>query len=214
MDKARVLGNVKDSVTGKPLIQPVRLQMGGQEIEVKEGYFESELPLGTYDVSITAEGFKDYSTTVVLLFQPLQTLYFILEPSEIGWLIRLVYAEAGGEPYLGKVGVAATVLNRVKSPSYPNDITSVIFQRVAGYVQYSPVADGRLYLLPGPHDPEAEKRAYLECIEAVKEALVGADPTKGAVGFYNYHTVPWNNWVRRQPVTVDIGNHRFYGEGI
>ena len=134
--------------------------------------------MGTYDVSITAEGFKDYSTTVVL-FQPLQTLYFILEPSEIGWLIRLVYAEAGGEPYLGKVGVAATVLNRVKSPSYPNDITSVIFQRVAGYVQYSPVADGRLYLLPGPHDPEAEKRAYLECIEAVKKLCRGGSDQGG-----------------------------------
>ena len=34
-------------------------------------------------------------------------------------LARLVHGEARGEPYVGKVAVAAVVLNRVKSPSFP-----------------------------------------------------------------------------------------------
>ncbi|MCK9222024.1 MAG: cell wall hydrolase [Limnochordia bacterium] len=211
MYEARVMGSVRDSISGKPLIQPVQFQVGEQIVEVEEGFFDFELAFGTHRVFIAADGFKDYENSV-LLFRPLETLYYSLEPCETGWLIRLVYAEAGGESYLGKVGVAASVLNRVKSPSYPGDIVGVIFQRVAGYVQYSPVADGRLYLYPGPFDPASEKKAYLECVDAVKEALEGADPTDGAVGFYNYHTVSYNNWVRKQPTTVDIGNHRFYRE--
>ena len=34
-------------------------------------------------------------------------------------LSKLVYAEARGEPYKGQVAVAAVVLNRVKSSSFP-----------------------------------------------------------------------------------------------
>ena len=48
--------------------------------------------------------------------------------SEIYTLARLVHAEARGEPYLGKVAVAAVVLNRVRSASFPNTISGVIYQ--------------------------------------------------------------------------------------
>ena len=34
-------------------------------------------------------------------------------------LAKLVYAESRGEPYIGQVAVAATVINRVNSPIYP-----------------------------------------------------------------------------------------------
>lgn len=48
--------------------------------------------------------------------------------SETYLLGRLVHGEARGEPYVGKVAVAAVVLNRVKSPSFPNTISGVIYQ--------------------------------------------------------------------------------------
>ncbi len=34
----------------------------------------------------------------------------------------------GGEPYVGKVAVGAVVLNRTKSPSFPNTIAGVVYQ--------------------------------------------------------------------------------------
>ena len=48
--------------------------------------------------------------------------------NDIQLLARAVYAEARGEPYRGQVAVAAVILNRVKSPSFPNSISGVIYQ--------------------------------------------------------------------------------------
>ena len=44
-------------------------------------------------------------------------------------LAKLVHGESRGEPYKGKVAVAAVVLNRVKSSSFPNSISGVIYQK-------------------------------------------------------------------------------------
>jgi len=118
--------------------------------------------------------------------------------AELELLARLVHAEAGGEPYLGQVAVAATVLNRVESPLYPNSITAVIYQVTNGYYQYSPVLDGRINL-------PATESAY----KAALEAINGADPTNGATGFYNPSKTT-NQWVRSQPVATVIGNHVFF----
>ena len=118
--------------------------------------------------------------------------------SELDLLARLVHAEAGGEPYQGQVAVAATVLNRLDSPQYPNTLSGVIYQVVNGYYQYSPVLDGRINL---PANNTAHR--------AVAEALNGVDPSYGATGFYNPAKTT-NQWVRQQPVTVTIGNHVFF----
>ena len=53
-------------------------------------------------------------------------------------LARLVHGEARGEPYKGKVAVAAVVLNRVRSASFPNTIAGVIYQSGA----FDAVSDG------------------------------------------------------------------------
>ena len=42
-------------------------------------------------------------------------------------LSRLVYAEARGETYKGQVAVAAVVLNRVASASFPNTVSGVFW---------------------------------------------------------------------------------------
>ena len=48
--------------------------------------------------------------------------------SNVNLLARLIYGEARGEPYAGQVAVGAVVLNRVKSSSFPNTISGVIYQ--------------------------------------------------------------------------------------
>ena len=59
-------------------------------------------------------------------------------------LARLVHGEARGEPYKGKVAVAAVVLNRVRSASFPNTIAGVIYQSGA----FDAVSDGQINLAP------------------------------------------------------------------
>ncbi len=118
--------------------------------------------------------------------------------SDLDLFARLVSSESAGEPYLGQVAVAATVLNRVKSPNFPNTLQGVIYQVCDGYYQYSPVLDGRINL-------PASSSAY----QAVQEAIGGWDPSYGATGFYNPAKTT-NQWVRSQPVTTVIGNHIFF----
>ena len=48
--------------------------------------------------------------------------------SNVNLLAHVVYSEARGEPYSGQVAVAAVVLNRVKSSSFPNTIAGVVYQ--------------------------------------------------------------------------------------
>ena len=64
--------------------------------------------------------------------------------SDLNLLSRLVYGEARGEPYAGQVAVAAVVLNRVKSSSFPNTISGVIYQSGA----FDVVSDGQINLTP------------------------------------------------------------------
>lgn len=121
-----------------------------------------------------------------------------LSASDLDLLARLVTAEAEGEVYAGQVAVAATVLNRLRDPRYPNTVHGVIFQYVNGLPQFSPVADGRIYL------PATESAR-----QAVADALKGWDPSNGALGFYNPAKTS-NAWVRKQPVSAAIGNHLFF----
>ena len=114
-------------------------------------------------------------------------------------LARLVTAESCGEPYTGMVAVAASVLNRVDHVDYPNTVTDVIYQVVAGiYYQYEPVLNGRINL------PACE-----EAYRAVEDAIRGSDPSLGATGFFNPAKTD-NQWVRSRPVTVIIANHVFF----
>ena len=60
------------------------------------------------------------------------------------WLSRILYAEANTEPLAGKIAVGNVIMNRVKSPEFPDTIYSVIFDRKYG-VQFTPVANGSVY---------------------------------------------------------------------
>jgi hypothetical protein len=128
---------------------------------------------------------------------PAQPDGFRFTPAELDLFARLVHAEAAGEPFEGQVAVAASVLNRIRSPLYPDTLTAVIYQVVNGFYQYSPVLDGRINL---PANESARR--------AVQEALSGRDPSLGALGFFNPRKTD-NQWVRSRPVTVTIGQHVF-----
>jgi len=113
--------------------------------------------------------------------------------SNLNLLARLVYGEARGEPYTGQVAVAAVVLNRVKSSSFPNTISGVIYQSGA----FDVVKDGQINLTPNS-----------TAIKAAQDALNGWDPSYGAIYYFNPKTAT-NKWIWSRPMTVTIGNHRF-----
>ena len=113
--------------------------------------------------------------------------------SDLNLLSRLVYGEARGEPYTGQVAVAAVVLNRVKSSSFPNTIAGVIYQSGA----FDVVSDGQINLTP---NDTAKK--------AAQDALNGWDPSNGAIYYFNPSTAT-NKWIWSRPMTVTIGKHRF-----
>ena len=108
-------------------------------------------------------------------------------------LARLISAEARGEPYTGQVAVGAVVLNRVDHPSFPNTISGVIYQSGA----FSCLYDGQW------DEPVADS-AY----KAAREALAGADPTGGAIYYFNPVTAT-SKWIWSRPEIITIGKHRF-----
>lgn len=112
---------------------------------------------------------------------------------DLALLARLISAEARGEPYTGQVAVGAVVLNRVDHPSFPNSISGVIYQAGA----FSCLYDGQF------DEPVADS-AY----QAAKEAMAGADPTGGAIYYFNPVTAT-NKWIWSRPEIITIGKHRF-----
>lgn len=116
--------------------------------------------------------------------------------NDLDLLARLIMAEAQGESYDAKVAVGAVVMNRVKSGSFPNSISGVIYQKINGYYQFTPVVNGWI-----------NKPANSESINAAKAALSGTDPTKGALFYYDNKTT--NPWMLSKPVSVTIGNMIF-----
>lgn len=113
--------------------------------------------------------------------------------SDLELLARCVYGEARGEPYLGKVAVAAVVLNRVRSSSFPNTIAGVIYQNGA----FTCVSDGQFYLTP---DADAYR--------AARDALNGWDPSYGCLYYYN-PTTSTSRWIYSREVRLNIGKHAF-----
>lgn len=109
--------------------------------------------------------------------------------SDLTLLSAIIFCEAGGESYSGQVAVGAVVMNRVKSSSFPNSISGVVYQ--SG--QFSPVANGALARA-------LSNGNYQHCISAARAALAGNDNTGGAKFFHRANGA----------AGLIIGNHVFY----
>ena len=113
--------------------------------------------------------------------------------SDLELLARCVSAEARGEPYQGQVAVAAVILNRVNSASFPGSIAGVVYQPGA----FSSVNDGQINM-----EPTASAR------NAAQEAMNGVDPSYGSIYFYN-PAKSTSKWIFSRPTVVTIGSHIF-----
>ncbi len=108
-------------------------------------------------------------------------------------LAKVVHAEARGETYIGKVAVAAVVLNRVNHPEFPNTLYGVIYQPWA----FTCTHDGQI-------DLEPDRASY----QAAQDALNGWDPTYGCIYYYN-PDIATSSWIFNREIVTTIGDHVF-----
>ena len=88
-------------------------------------------------------------------------------------LANLIYCEAGGEPYEGKLAVGAVVMNRVMSGAFPSTISGVIYQPW----QFEPAMTGRLALALARDD------ATDSCYQAADLAMAGSTNVEDCIFF-------------------------------
>jgi N-acetylmuramoyl-L-alanine amidase len=113
---------------------------------------------------------------------------------EVNLIARLIMGEATGEPLAGQVAVGAVILNRVRSPEFPNTVAGVVYDPWA----FESVENGLIW----SREPTPEN------IRAAELALNGWDPTYGALFFWN-PSKPVSPWIWTRSTIVQIGSHVF-----
>ena len=101
----------------------------------------------------------------------------------------LIQCEAGNQPEDGQLAVGAVVMNRVKSPAYPDTISGVIF--ASG--QFTPAFNGRLI-------KAYEKGVKQSCLDAAARAIAGETSVGAAMHFRS----------AGQHEGIVVGNHVFW----
>lgn len=112
---------------------------------------------------------------------------------DVALLAKVISAEARGEPYDGQVAVGAVILNRIAHPSFPNTLAGVVYEPGA----FTCMVDGQI-------DKPIASSAY----QAARDALNGADPSGGAIYYFNPVTAT-SAWIWSRPLLTVIGKHRF-----
>ena len=155
----------------------------------------------------------------------METVNSQIASPDVELLAKVTYAEAGNQTLEQQLAVAAVILNRVESESFPNTIQEVISQKG----QFSSVKGGTVMAFG---EPVAFSEVPESCVQAAERALAGEDPTEellrqeaiskglnpdeyargGALYFYNpdycgSSEIEMRNGIQ---VKVEYGDHIFY----
>ena len=113
------------------------------------------------------------------------------------WLPQIINAEAKFEPLAGQIGVGNVVMNRLRSPDFPDTIFEVIYD-TEHTVQFEPISTGGIFQEP---TEQATIAAYL-CLE-------GCSTVGGCLYFVNPDF--GSGWFDSSLELVKtIGHHNFY----
>ena len=127
------------------------------------------------------------------------------EERERRCLATALYFEARGEPRRGQVAVAQVILNRVRSPLYPETICGVVFQgQMRKGCQFSFACDGHT-------DNPRNKEQWSLAQGLAKEVMTG-DHWLPEVGYSLFYHANYVNprWARSMRKIDKIGRHIFY----
>ena len=125
--------------------------------------------------------------------------------ADLRLLSAIIYCEAQGETYAGKVAVGIVVMNRKASKQFPNSIKGVVYQKN----QFQPVRNGSLNKALKKYDQGKFKSgAGKQCVKAAKEALDGTKKVSyksKTINLKGYHF--FSRYLKG--CRVQIGNHQF-----
>lgn len=121
-------------------------------------------------------------------------------------LTSAIYYEAANEPDDGQRAVAQVVLNRVRSPLWPNSVCGVVYQgseRTDYKCQFTFSCDGAMARLPAA-------AAWVRARRVAEEALAGKVYTPVGLATH-YHTLAVRpEWSSSLQAVAVIGAHIFY----
>lgn len=192
---------------GKPLLRIG----GGNPTRRDEPARDVPVSVDIVDVP-TIDGEIDRTTTgeVVTTGRP------SLDPTEVDFLARTLWAEARGEPEAGIEAVAQVILNRVNSRRYPDTIEGVVTQpyQFSAWNRNDPNRKSLLALRDG--DPEFERMKTIA--RRVIRGEVPARVTPSTLHYANPKTVaaysggiiPASHWINTAASSFAIGHHSFY----
>ena len=106
-------------------------------------------------------------------------------------------AEAEAEPFLGQLAVANVIINRVRSPLFPDSIEKVVFQKN----QFTPVKNGRYEKVIPNETTKLAVRLALQGLEIIPQDTL----------FFSNVAIMSSSWVvDNREYLFDIGNHSFF----
>ena len=125
--------------------------------------------------------------------------------AELRLMSSLIYCEANGEPYAGKLAVGIVVMNRKSSKSFPNTLKGVIYQKF----QFGPARNGSLKRALKEYDAgRFTSSAEKACIKAAKAALNGEKKVTYKSKTYNMKSYYFfSTYVKGKRLTIK--NHQF-----
>lgn len=177
METSSSVASYEDQISEKErelLEYEKRLEQSENDIATLQAKLEEEMKISQQAAQM---GFSDLSSIT-------------FAAGDIDLLAAIIECEAGGEPYVGQVAVGNVVMNRVKSPLFPNTVLEVIYQNR----QFSPVGSGRYAVV-------LARGANESCYNAARDAMAGSAPVGNCLFF-------------RTPIPgltgTQIGGHIFY----
>lgn len=126
------------------------------------------------------------------------------EEDDLRLLANLIYCEARGESYEGKLAVASVVVNRILSSKFPNTMTGVIYQKN----QFAPVTSTKNSFVEAFANDKASWPGGAGCYEAAQEAMSGITNVDNCVFFQTLAYI--EKLGKLDVVRYSIGNHGFY----
>lgn len=139
-------------------------------------------------ISLKHKSTKDFKIPV----KPKQELNVVSKDEYL--LAQIINAEAGNQPYDGKVAVGNVIMNRVDHPKFPDTIEDVVYQEG----QFSPVTDGSI-----------NKKPNSESLQAAKDVMNGKKVVRDDVLFFYNPDISTSEWIFTRKVITKIGSHAF-----
>ena len=124
--------------------------------------------------------------------------------ADVACMALAIYFEARSENFVGKIFVADTIMNRVKSKRYKNNVCDVVMR----YKQFSFLND--VYDNQSPLEIK-EKSAWSDAVQFAFK-FMSNPPDLHDSCHYATHKIR-NRWTKQFELSVQVGAHSFYKGG-